>query len=485
MNYSQVLREKPVLLLLVPAVAAFFIALIPTLKYGWPLGGDIFYHVHLAKLYLEQGLIYWDPLTSAPYGRPISYPPIFHLLLLSFGLIFGDMFDAARFLQPVLTLFLFFSFAYVAYKLYESVLVGVTAGFFIFFSVVFQRFILPGPENLALILFPLVLYGFYLSTNKKSYKYASISGIMTGIVFLTHTLSASFLFLATSIYALLISLKDKSILKYWMVFVISAFLVASIWWIPLLVKYGLVFNSNGDAPYLVSFLSYPKFFGILTLLFAFLGAIPMVKRRSKQDILILTSLISILVVSNLNYLGVSILSNRFLTFALFPLVVMAGLGVKHLKIIIAQKNISRKFYCIFIACVYISSVMIGYSMLADVDSGFIWLRASDSELDIAEWFQENGDKKSVVVAYNFRDPFIVAISRQPVAVGGYGQGILQSLDIQKYADGRVNQSDYIKDNVGYVVLFSGMKAPPYTTLVYKNSNYEIYTFNRDASLTSI
>ena len=477
MNYSQVLREKPVLLLLIPAVAAFFIALIPTLKYQWPLGGDIFYHVHLAKLYLEQGLVYWDPLTSAPYGRPISYPPIFHLLLLSLGLIFRDMFNAARFLQPVLTLFLFLSFAYVAYKLYESVLVGVTAGFFIFFSVVFQRFILPGPENLALILFPLVIYGFYLTINNKSYKYALISGFMAGIVFLTHMLSASFLFLVTSLYAILISFKYKSILKYWLVFVISAFLVASIWWMPLLIKYGFVFNSGGDSPYMVSLLSYPKFFGILTLLFAFLGAIPMVKRRSRQDILILTFLIAILLVSNLNYLGVPILSNRFLTFALFPLVIMAGVGVKYLKTVIEEKNISPKFFGIFIACVYVSSVMIGYSMLADVNSGFLWLRASNSELDIAEWFQENGDKKGVVVTYKFRDPFIVAISRQPVAVGGYGQGIVNSLDIQKYADGRVNQSDYIKDNVSYVVLSTGMNAPPYTTLMYKNNNYQIFTFN--------
>lgn len=476
MNYPQILREKPVLLLLVPALAAFFIALIPTLKYQWPLGGDIFYHVHLAKLYLEQGLVYWDPLTSAPYGRPISYPPVFHLSLLSVGLIFRDMFTAARVLQPVLTLFLFLSFAYVAYKLYESVLVGVTAGFFIFFSVVFQRFILPGPENLALILFPLVIYGFYLSTQNKSYKYASISGIIAGVVFLTHTLSAFFLFLVTSIYAILISLKDKSILKYWLVFVVSTFLVASIWWAPLLIKYGLVFNSGGDSPYMVSLLSYPKFFGVLTLLFAFLGAIPMIKRRSRQDLLILTFLIFILLVSNLNYLGVPILSNRFLTFALFPLVVMAGVGVKYFKTVIEEKNISRKCYGIFIACVYVSSVMVGYSMLADVDSGFFWLRASDGELDIAEWFQENGDKKSVVVGYNFRDPFIVAISRQPVAIGGYGQGIVHTLDIQKYAGGGVNQSDYINDNVGYVVLPSGMKAPPYTALAYKNSYYQIFTF---------
>lgn len=89
MNYPQILREKPVLLLLVPALAAFFIALIPTLKYQWPLGGDIFYHVHLAKLYLEQGLVYWDPLTSAPYGRPIFIPLFFICYCFHWALSLG------------------------------------------------------------------------------------------------------------------------------------------------------------------------------------------------------------------------------------------------------------------------------------------------------------------------------------------------------------------------------------------------------------
>lgn len=477
MNCPDIIRRKPVLLLLIPAVAAFFLALIPTLKYQWPLSGDIFYHVHLAKLYLEQGLVYWDPLTSAPYGRPISYPPIFHLLLIAVGFISGNLFQAARFLQPVITFLLFFSFSYVAYKLYQSPLVGISAGFFIFFSVIFQRFLLPGPENLALIILPLVIYGFYLSIENRKYRYASISGIFAGVMFLTHTLSAFCLLLVSFLYSLIIGLKDRSVAGYWIIFFISAFVVAAVWWMPLLVKYGIIFNSGGDTPYIVSLLSYPKVLGALTLIFALLGAIKMFKRRSHQDILILIFFISMIIISNLNYLGLPILSNRILTFAIFPLVVMAGVGVQYLKTIIKGKNVRKKVYWFFISSVYLSAVLIGYSMLADVDSGCSWLRASESEIDIAQWFDKNGDKKSVAVAYYFRDPFIVAISRQPVALGGYGQGITRSLDIQKYADGRVNKSDYQRDNVRYIVLFSGMKAPPYTYLAYKNQNYDIYIFN--------
>ncbi len=477
MNYSSLSKNSPVLLLLIPALAAFFIALIPTLNYQWPLGGDIFYHVHMANLYLAQGLVYWDPLTSAPYGRSISYPPLFHLVLIPFGLLVGDFFNGARLLQPILTMMIFLSFSYVAYKLYDSPLIGVTAGFFIFFSIVFQRFLLPGPENLALILFPLVVYLFYISIENKGYKPALISGVLAGMVFLTHALSALLLFLFTSVYAIIMGLKDKISLKYWAVFLCSAILVASLWWLPVLLKYGIIFNINGDVPYAVSLFSYPKFFGVITLVFAFLGAFKMLKRRYNQDILILSFLITILIISNLNYFGVPILSNRILTFALFPLLVMAGVGVKYFLTIIEEKNISTKFSYIFISSIYVAAVLIGSSMLVDFDKGILWLKASDSELDIAEWFQENGDKKKVVVAYNFRDSFIVAVSRQPVAVGGYGQGITNSLDTQKYFDGRVSKSDYITDNVGYIVLYSGMKAPSHVQLAYNNSLYEIYIFN--------
>jgi asparagine N-glycosylation enzyme membrane subunit Stt3 len=475
MKYQKIFEDRPILWLLIPALVAFFITLVPTLKYHWPLGSDIFYHVHMAKLYLQQGLVYWDPLTSAPFGRPIFYPPLFHYLLLSLGYFFGDIFQAARFLQPFLSMSVVFSFSYVAYKLNKSILVGISAGFFIFFSLVFQRFMLSGPENLALIIFPLAIYGVYLSIENKNYRYAVLSGILGGLVLLTHLLSALCLFLVTSVYSLVISFKDKSAIQYLIIFFFCAFLVASIWWLPLIAKYGFIFNSNSDPPYMMSLFKYPKFFGVITLIAAFLGAILMVKRRCKQDILILTILITLLVLSNLYYLGIPVMSNRILTFALFPLVVMAGLGVEFLKTKFEEKQISRKIFYILLALVYSSAALVGYSMLADVDNGVPWLRTSDSQLDVAEWFQTYGDKKNVVIAY--ADPVIVAVSGQPVALGGYGQGTAKSIDVEKYLTGKANKPNFLEDKVGYVVLPLGMEQPPYTRLAYKNRDFAIYVFD--------
>lgn len=480
MHCRSILNKQPVLLLLIPAVLSFLISLIPAIKYQWPLSGDIFYHVHLAKLYMTHGLTYWDPLTSAPFGRPISYPPIFHLLLLSISSISGNIFQAARLLQPILTMFIFLSFSFFAYKLYKSILVGVSAGFLIFFSIVFQRFLLPLPENLALIMFPMAFYLIYLSFEKKDYRYTFLSGLINGLMALTHILSAISLFMATSVYSIIMGLRDKRIIYHWLLFISIAFLIAMIWWMPLLAKYGIIFNVQGDFPNKMSLLSYPKFFGVPTMLFAFLGCFLALKRRFKQDIMVLTFLLFFLIVGNLNYLGFPVISNRILTFAIFPIIVTAGLGFEFLKVKIEEKNISKNFFHFLILSVYLSAVLTGFTMLVDIDKGNSWLRCSDSELEIADWFQIQGDKTRVVVGFNFRDTFIVAVSRQPVALGGYGQGRIKSLDIQRYGHGKVNKSNYLEDNVGYVVLKKGMKEPPYTRLIYENKEYRIYVFDSES-----
>jgi len=479
MKYQKIIQEKPILLLLIPALAAFLIALVTTLKYQWPLGGDIFYHVHLAKLYLEQGFSYWDPLTAAPYGRPIFYPPLFHFLLLSLSFLFGvDIFQAARFLQPVLFTFITLSFSVVAYKLTKSNLIGVSAGFFIFFSVAFQRFLLSGPENLAFIMFPWVIYGFYRSLENKNYRYALFSGLLTGIILLTHALSGICLLLIISIYSLLIGVKNKFLFRYLILFLFIAFIVASTWWLPLIINYSI--PPSLQANFMLSLQDYIAFLGLLTLIFAFLGAVPMIKRRSNLDILLITAFVSLLGISGLNYLGIPILSNRILTFAVFPLVVMAGIGLEYMKFKFEEKKFPRKYFNILLVMIYFAAILSAYSMLADFNKAPSWLRASDSEIDVAEWFKTNGDKKNVVVAYDYRDTFIVAIANQPVALGGYGQGIPKSLDLVKYTTGKASRSDFINDRVGYIVQPVGMKNPPYTLLVHQNADYAVYMFNNSS-----
>lgn len=130
MNYELIprIRKNPVFFLLIPALAAFFIALVPTLKYQWPLSWDIFYHVHIVKLYLEHGLTIWDPLTCSPYGRTIGYPPLFHFLIASLSIIFKtDPFFVVRLLQPFVAMLMVFSISFLAYRFY-GLIPGISTG---------------------------------------------------------------------------------------------------------------------------------------------------------------------------------------------------------------------------------------------------------------------------------------------------------------------------------------------------------------------
>ena len=115
--------------------------------------------------------------------------------------------------------------------------------------------------------------------------------------------------------------------------------------------------------------------------------------------------------------GIPVLSNRILTFAIFPLMKMAGLGLGYVKTIFEKRNINKKFFYLIVSIIYIGAIFSGLSMLNGFNKAPSPLQVSNSELDIAEWFEAHGDKKSVVVAPNFRDTIIVSISRQPVAMG--------------------------------------------------------------------
>ena len=477
-NYIKNLKNNYVFLLLVPAMLTFIIALIPTLKYQWPVSGDIFFHVHMAKLYMIKGLTYWDPLTAAPYGRPISYPPLFHFLLLALSFLFGNIFEVARFMQPVLGMLVVLSFSYVAFKLNNSLLVGISAGFFILFSTLFNLILFPLPENLALIIFPLAFYVFYLSIESKNYNYAIIAGIFAGIIFLTHSLSAICLLIVTTTYAVILNFRNKVSLKYLGIYLLLALIVALVWWGPLLIKYRIIFNLQTRIE--LNLWSYPNFLGYITLIFAGLGFILIIKRKRNADILILTAFISLLGISLLNYVGIPVLSNRILTFAVLPLVIMAGIGVEFLRAKFMERGISRKLFYSLICLVYLASVLSALVMVGEYDKSPSWLRVSNNQLDIAEWFKSNGDGKSVVVAYDYGDPIIVAISGQPVALGGYGEGIPKSLDIVKYTAGKASRIDFIKDHVRYIILPMGMKNPPYTYIAHKNADYAIYMFNNQS-----
>lgn len=484
MEYEKITKNKSVLLLLIPAILAFIMAIIPTLKYQWPLSWDIYYHVHLAKLYMEQGLILWDPLTYAPFGRPIFYPPFFHYILAAFTtLLKVDPFQIARYLQPVFAFSLVLSFTYVARQFY-NLRVALLAGFFLFFTSVFHRAMLPLPETLALIFFPLAVYLYYRALDGDGRKFAILGGIISGLMMLTHNLTGLIMLGVVLLFTLALKLrKDKVEYQSLGIFLGATLIVAALWWLPLLIQYGFTFHNpqaviQGPVEYLIIL---AKTVGVPALIFTVLWVIIRIKgfkensmerwseKLSRKDILIITWTLFLLILSNAYLLGFSILIDRILNFAVFPLMIMAALGLEYIHTS-SKKPVYDKIYKVVIILLIISAVCSGLFYALSVKP-----MVTDSQRDLAKWFADNGDGKSVVMSLTEGlDPVIVSISRQPVSTGGYQPGMVKVLDRNLYYSGTYTKEDVKRDNIGYFVEQSPINHPSYFTLVYQNKDYKVW-----------
>lgn len=484
MEYEKITKNKSVLLLLIPAILAFSMALIPTLKYQWPLSWDIYYHVHLAKLYLEQGLTLWDPLTYAPFGRPIFYPPFFHYLLAAFTtLLKVDPFQIARYLQPVFAFSLVLSFTYVARQFY-NLRVAILAGFFLFFTSVFHRAMLPLPETLALILFPIAVYFYYRALEGDGYKFAVLGGIISGLMMLTHNLTGLIMLGVVLLFTLALKLrKDKVEYLSLGIFLGATLLVAALWWLPLLIQYGFTFHNpqaviQGPVGYLIIL---AKTVGVPALIFAILWVIFMIKgfnkvnmekwhnRLLRKEILLITWILFLLILSNAYLLGFSILIDRILNFAVFPLMLVAALGLEHIHSF-NKKLVYDRIYKVIVILLIISAVFSGLFYALSVKP-----LVNDSQRDLAQWFADNGDGKGVVMSLTEGlDPVIVSVSRQPVSTGGYQPGMVKVLDRNLYYSGNFTEEDVKRDKIGYFVEQSPINHPGYFTLVYQNKDYKVW-----------
>lgn len=457
-NSNQIKR----ILLLTPAIVALCIALLPTLKYQLPLSWDVYYHIHMAKLYFYQGFTLWDSLSYAPFGRPIYYPPLFHLLLGYLGQIFnGDLFMGARVIQPLLAFGVVFSFTYLVYRVY-GLSVSFLAGFLIIMSLPFHRFMLPIPESFALIFFSLSLCSYYLSLKDKGIKYGITAGILAGMALLTHPSTSLILIMVISSYSLLLKVlrKDCNLMNFYF-FISSALVVAAMWWVPLLLNYGYI----ASFPLVITPISdYPNVFGILSLIFAFLGAYILIKRRAKSDLLTLTWLISLLALSQIYLIGIDVLNDRILNFTVFPMVLTASVGINFLK----EKN--KWIYYGLSLFIIILAILSGF-WAADNSKPY----PSQSQMEVVHWFEENGDGTGVVMANDSAlEPVILAFSGQPVASGGYGAAKIKELDRQKYMNFQYSLEDLKKDRLGYLIINHHQKRPLYSELVFQNQDYKIF-----------
>ncbi len=506
---------------------AFLIVLIPTLKFQWPLSWDIYYHVHLAQLYLEHGFTFWDPLTVAPSGRPIAYPPVFHLILAGLSYLFGtDPFQVARFLQPVLAMALVLSITYVSNKLFGFIS-GISAGILTIFSLItINRGFFVSPGTLSLILMPLVLYTYYRANEEGNFKFLVISALLCGMVCLTHSLTALMMLLVVFTFAAAMKLLNRTFnIKYLIIFLVITAVVALIWWGPLYLLYHPQFSFFPGYPIPISEY-YLRYLGIVPTIFATIGGLFLLKKGENRGVFILVWALSTLLLSRAYLVGVNLIPIRVLEITSYPLIIMAGYGLAvTLDVLVRrlnkndpgdsskspfknlEKHIKSTVLILLTVFTLVSGAVFadGYTpnlvSQNDAHSTYIFpssvhllfnpldylfkfqviadrygdLSLAENREGVMEWFKNNGDRdKTVYSVDSYMDTIIVSTTRMKVMKGGYSESLPSSVRGRNMDDiSGLNREQLLKDNIEYLLLRNGMDIPLYAREVYRNGNYVI------------
>ena len=499
-------------LILLPAIAAFIIALIPTLKYQWPLGWDIIYHVQYAQVYAHNGLTLTDPLLSAPFGRKIAYPPLFHFIIAGIGTIFGvDFFQVTRFLQPILASLIVLSVSYVASKFYGK-LAGLGAGFLMLSSLLVGRIILSLPENLALIVLPLAVYLYYLSLKNKNLKIALLAGILLMVVIATHqaaTLCLVLTIISITLMELVVYRNYKALgnfISFFLILIIVAIMgvislqIIAPQLLQTIIQQGitaitgmstsLTFNRS------LGIYSYLGNLGVLVLIFSVIGAITTIKRHQRKDNVILVWIISMILLSNAYWFGVNVISYRVLIYLLIPLSILGGYGIHitYQKLKNYRHFSSKKVPTIFLVAIVVLSILSAVVTVNDPEISVFSVKnefgkvqiapPSDSEVDLANWFIENGNKsRYIVIANQFTGMFLAAKTMMSFHDGFEYFSTNSNVSIEKESVNSSTLTNFKQANVGYIVYDKRLVVtPPENNLSLRIINSEffpLYYFTQD------
>ncbi|HBN06081.1 MAG TPA: 6-pyruvoyl tetrahydropterin synthase, partial [Bacteroidales bacterium] len=374
------------------------------------------------------------------------YMPLFALAIAFLGkVLHTDYFTVARALQPILTFSVVLSVSYVAKKFYGDV-AGISAGFLIMSSYLFSRLVSPLPETMALIFIPLALYFYYKSVEDKKYLYALLSGFMFLIVLATHQAATMILFLIITAVAVLMTLsrrKFKFFVNYLVFLAVPvgfgvlaavAVLLMAPGFLSSLLSNGLTSVTglmtalpNSDP---ISNLKYVIYIGIL-LIFAIIGAGCSLKKRRDQDIIIFTWIIVVFLISKAYWFGVNVYTIRLLVYILLPLSILAGYGLSYLYTDFKKKEFpSIKIRSGFLIATFVVAALFAVVTVEDPNFGLIpkydtisqhgikspqLAPPTESDIELANWFKQNGDKKSVVISNNYySNQFLLAVTGQPI-----------------------------------------------------------------------
>lgn len=438
---------------IIPAIIAFLIALIPTLKFQWPLSWDIIIHVQYTMVYTKYGLVLTDPLLNAPFGQKIGYPPLFHFLLAALGMITKvDYFQIARALQPIFAMLIVLSVSFIARKFYGAI-AGISAGFLVLSSFLLGRIMLPIPENMALIFLPLSVYFYYRCIKENLLKYAFISSILFVVIILTHIAASFILFLIITIFSLLelMAYRNIRIFKFYGAFLLIPACLVMVGLLYLLlfqpdVLYSILNEGISVATGIATSIAYNRplsmegylNLGIMVLIFGFIGIIfslnkmrgKALHKLPKKDLLILIWILLMFLLSIAYIFGINIISYRLLVYLLLPLSIIGGFGLNELyeRLKTSKSLSSDKFRASLLVAVFSLAILSGVLTVENPDFGTFQVKneygsldiapPSDSMVDLAGWFNAHGDKNKSILTNNlFTGTFLATMSGMPIHYG--------------------------------------------------------------------
>ena len=493
-------------LLLISPIISFCIALILLYKYSYPISWDVYYHIHMSQLYLDEGLIFKDLLTCYPNGRTIMYPPLFHLIIAGISrLTHITIVEVCRLLQPFLSFYLMGIITYSTYKLTNKVETAFLSGFIAMLCfATFNRSVITTPATVAIGLSIIACTFYFTGFRDNNLREIIISAISLGLIWNFHMATAIIAVGVIGLYTIIQIIRSKINYRNLIYFILVALVIAIPWWLYIYLNYPMVFNSTGNNPMnIFQFLF--AYFGIIPSILSIIGFYSFYKNKSEMGLFLSIWSLSIIGLSQMTFFGVNTISIRILEVGAYPLVIIASIGFVYLCSLINPKFIKILlvlliFLSILSSIAYIDSYT--PNLLADDDynntilssnyhkiidpvgstitPSIISDRYGSSTLahdryDVTQWFINNNDTSSLLVCEDsIMDTIIVSTSRTPVVYGGFTESIPDTvIDPVHIVENHSTTQEIQDTNMGYLLLDNDTPLPIYANIEYENSNYKI------------
>jgi hypothetical protein len=242
----------------------------------------------------------------------------------------------------------------------------------------------------------------------------------------------------------------------------------------------------------ISNLKYIAYLGIV-LMFAIIGSIIALKRRDCRDIFIIVWIIVIFFVSKSYWIGIHVYTIRLLIHLLLPLSIVGGMGLNYLYNDYKKTEFpSKSIRTIFLITIFLISTLFAITTVTDTNFqvtpnyneqpfGTSDMKIpqiappTSSDTELAVWFEEYGDNKSVVVSNNYAtNQFILTTTGQPIA------DVISSEHVIMWG---FRTSEMAQKNVGYFVFDKRLNFSSSPTPIISHGGF-IY-FNKNDNLTSL